>query len=181
MKCTSCGNEVSSVARFCSYCGAVLPEDPQKQQEYKLAIQQYLLDGVLEPWEVRELALLRRQLNISEKTHRELLSTFDYVDHNTITVELDISNIRFFRAQQQCQFRIQIQNVETYPIRQCVVVYQIRQGGASFQSSPFAIASKTNTQQSLPFIPQTPGQYELSGHIDIDDSISDKFHTDQPP
>lgn len=170
MKCPSCSNEAIANARFCSFCGGILPENPENKKEYKLAIQQYLLDGVLEPWEVRELALLRSRLNISEQTHNQLLRTFDYVDHNTIEVSIDISNIDFFRAQQQCQFRIQLQNKESYPIVQCSFIYQIKQGGVLFQSQPFSIASRTKINHTLPFIPQQAGQYELSGYIDIDDA-----------
>lgn len=175
MKCNSCSNEVGENARFCPFCGATMPENPQHQKEYEQAIKTYLLDGVLEPWEVRELALLRTRLNISEETHTRLLQTFDYVDHNTITLSIEMSDADFFRAEQQCQFRVLIKNMEAYPITRCTVSYQIMQNGEVFQSQQLSVGSLSSIRHTLPFVPQRSGQFELSGHIDIDDAQSHSY------
>ena len=170
MLCKSCNHVVDQQkARFCPFCGAVMPEDPRFVEQYTQKIREYLADGVLEPWEVRELANLRMQLNISEQTHTSILSTFEYVDHNTIALETDISDVEDYRANQQCQFRILIRNVEPYAIRRCVVRYQIVQGGEQFDIPASAIPARSSIDYTLPFIPQRAGQYEFSGTIDVDD------------
>ena len=169
MQCPSCQNTVQENARFCPFCGSVMPEDPKLVEQYTQKIRGYLADGVLEPWEVRELATLRTHLNLSEQTHRSILSNFEYVDHNTIVLETDISDVEDYRANQQCQFRIMIRNVEPYAIRRCVVRYKIVQGGEQFEIPTSAIPARSSIDYTLPFIPQRAGQYEFSGSIDVDD------------
>lgn len=169
MQCPSCANTVPESARFCPFCGSTMPENPKLVDQYTQRVREYLADGVLEPWEVRELATLRTQLNLSDQTHRGILSTFEYVDHNTIVLETDISDVDDYRANQQCQFRILIRNVEPYAIRRCTVSYQIVQGGEQFQIPAAVIPARASIDYTLPFIPQRAGQYEFSGTIDVDD------------
>ena len=111
---------------------------------------------------------LENAINISESTHSSILSTFEYVDHNTIVLETDISDVEDYRANQQCQFRILIRNVEPYAIRRCVVRYQIVQGGEQFEIPTFAIPARSSIDYTLPFN-QRAGQYEFSGTLDVDD------------
>ena len=112
---------------------------------------------------------MRTQLNLSDETHRSILSTFEYVDHNTIILETDISDVEEYRSNQQCQFRILIRNVEPYAIRRCIVRYQIVQGGEQFEIPTSTIPARSSIDYTLPFIPQRAGQYEFSGTLDVDD------------
>ncbi len=169
MICPTCSNEVVEGARFCPFCGSSMPEDPKLIEQYTQQIREFLADGVLEPWEVRESGALRMQLNISESTHQSILAKFEYVDHNTIALETDISDVEMYRANQQCQFRILIRNVEPYAIRRCLVRYQIVQGGEQFEIPAAEIPSRAQIDFTLPFIPQMAGLYEFSGTIDVDD------------
>ena len=57
MQCPSCHNIPHDGARFCSFCGSVMPENRTHVEQYAQRIREYLADGVLEPWEVRELGL----------------------------------------------------------------------------------------------------------------------------
>ena len=175
MKCNNCSREVEGLARFCSFCGAMMPESPQTRNEYEQAIRGYLLDGVLEAKDSRELALLRNRLNISEETHQELLKGFDYVTRNTIVLSVDISRLDSFRVPRKCQFRIRITNQEAYPIHRCTFSYRNMQNGELKQLPSFSIGSRSSVQESFFFLAEREGQYELSGYIDVDDAQSHSY------
>ena len=68
------GHELSADEQFCGLCGS-----PQSEAvaRYAMLCEEFAADGVLEPWEDEELRVARREHNISDAAHAEVVRRLD--------------------------------------------------------------------------------------------------------
>ena len=165
-----CGHEVSETSMFCPECGAKVEspkEDPTSFGESKQLAAVYLDDGVLEDWEERHLKQRARELGIRQSTYDEIVQVYEPLSQSTIKIAYDSVIMSSFVAEQHCQIRLALENIDQVPIREFIIAYVVSPINEVYEETFQILPPKRPKIVALPFTPEKAGQYGFEAVVTI--------------
>ena len=169
MQCNNCQNPLSPNDRFCQNCGNPRPTvDPKNVIEYRKIVAEFCEDGFLEEKEKQILAQMRQMFHISEQMHQEILAEFHFIDKLPIRIAYNTDTIKGYGAKQPCLVMIRVANLERMPLKKVQINYHLNLQKQELCRELIYVMPQNFKEVSLPFTPDTPGQYELFLDIDVE-------------
>ena len=165
-----CGHDVSETDVFCPECGSkieVPPENFKELMEFKQLAAQYLDDGILEDWEETHLKQRARELGIRQSTYNEIVKVSQPLNVSTIKIAYDAISMSSFVAEQHCQIRLSLENIDQVPIRELIIEYVVTPIDVIYNETLKKLPPKQSKIVALPFMPEKAGQYAFEAVVTI--------------